>query len=472
MNKKLIVRILVIALFLSNMSFAQEKINYNTTQCTFCNMVIKDQLHASKATLESGETAYFDAIECLLNYINSNPTTKFKSYAVINYANGKFINATQATYLKSKAIKSPMGANLSAFATKSIAEKIAKEKSGKLFTWSQLLSIYKDEKVGHNKHSHHNHNRPDAHAPIGVMGDHLHAKGGFMVSLRYMNMQMKGNKSGSASIDDATIYNSYMVAPQKMSMNMYMLGVMYAPSNKLTLMLMQNFVKNDMDLMMRMMGNPMPMFTKFSTLSSGLGDLKLGGLYSVYAKGNNSIHLNASVSIPVGSSTERDDTPMMANAKLPYRMQLGSGTYDVILGATFKGNTATISWGVQPMFLFRTGTNDSGYTFGNNQKLNIWGAYKIANSISLSARVLGINEQKIAGVDSMLNPMMVPTANTTNYGGKRVNSYLGCNISFPKTSFLKDVRLGVEAGLPIYENYNGVQMDEGLTCNLGLKYSI
>lgn len=472
MNKKIIVRSLFIALFLSNMSFAQEKIDYNTTQCTFCNMVIKDQLHASKAALESGKALYFDAIECLLNYNNSNPTAKIQSFYVINYANGKFIDATQATYLKSKAIKSPMGANLSAFATKSTAEKTAKEKAGKLFTWSQLVSIYKDEKVGHNNHSHHNHNRPDAHAPIGIMGDHLHAKGGFMVSLRYMNMQMKGNKSGANTIDDATVYNSYMVAPQNMSMDMYMFGVMYAPSNKLTLMLMQNFVKNNMGLTAKMMMNGMTMFRDFKTTSSGLGDLKIGGLYAIYTKDNNSLHLNASISIPLGSITEKDDTPMMVNSKLPYRMQLGSGTYDVSLGATFKGNTARVSWGIQPMFLFRTGTNDSGYTFGNNQQLNIWGAYKVSNSISLSARVLAINAQKISGIDAMLNPMMVPTANIMNYGSKRINSYFGCNVSFPKTSILKDVRVGLETGLPIYENYNGIQMDEELTFNVGLKYSI
>lgn len=472
MNKKLIVRILFIALFLSNMSFAQEKINYNTTQCTHCNMVIKDQLHASKATLESGKTVFFDAIECLLNYINSNPTTKFQSFSVINYANGKFIDATNATYLKSKAIKSPMGANLSAFATKTTAETTARRNPGKLFTWSQLLNIYKDEKVGHNNHSHHNHNRPDAHAPIGVMGDHLHPKGGFMVSLRYMNMQMKGNKLGSNSIEDPTIYNSYMVAPQNMSMDMYMLGIMYAPTNKLTLMLMQNFVKNNMDLKAKMMMNGMTMFSGFKTASSGLGDLKIGGLYSMYAKNNGSLHLNASLSIPLGSITEKDDTPMMTNMKLPYRMQLGSGTFDVSLGATFKGNTETISWGVQPMFLFRTGTNESGYTLGNKQQLNIWGAYKVSNSISVSARILGSNGQGISGVDAMLNPMMAPTTNTMNYGGEKINTYIGCNVSFPQSSFLKDFRVGLEGGLPIYENYNGIQMDEELTFNIGLKYSI
>lgn len=472
MNKKLIRCILFIALFLSNMSFAQEKIEYNSTSCTYCKMVIKDQLHASKATLESDKTIYFDAIECLLNYINSNSKTTFKSFSVIDYSTGKFINANSATYLKSSAIPSPMGANLSAFNKKETAKNIAKEKKGKIFTWNELLAIYNGEKVGLHNDGHHNHSRPDAHAPIGVMGDHLHPKGGFMVSLRYMNMQMKGNRLGATSIDNTTIYNSYMVAPQKMSMDMYMLGVMYAPSNKLTLMLMQNFVKNKMDLKTKMMIGGMTMFSDFKTETSGLGDLKLGGLYRIYAKNNNSLHLNVRLNIPLGSITEKGDTPMMTDVKLPYRMQLGSGTYDVSLGATFKGNTEIISWGVQPKFLFRTGTNDSGYTFGNEQQLTVWGAYKLSNSISFSARVLGVNEQRISGIDSVLNPMMIPTANTKNYGGNKINSYLGCNVSFPQTSLLKDFRIGIEAGLPIYENYNGVQMDEELTFNAGLKYSI
>ena len=35
--------------------------------------------------------------------------------------------------------------------------------------------------------------RPDGNAPIGVMADHYHHKGGVMLSYRYMNMNMKGN---------------------------------------------------------------------------------------------------------------------------------------------------------------------------------------------------------------------------------------------------------------------------------------
>ena len=34
--------------------------------------------------------------------------------------------------------------------------------------------------------------RVDTHAPIGVMGDHLHKQGEIMVSYRYMQMEMAG----------------------------------------------------------------------------------------------------------------------------------------------------------------------------------------------------------------------------------------------------------------------------------------
>ena len=39
--------------------------------------------------------------------------------------------------------------------------------------------------------------RPDGHAPISVMGDHMHAMGEWMVSYRYMTMDMKGLLKGS-----------------------------------------------------------------------------------------------------------------------------------------------------------------------------------------------------------------------------------------------------------------------------------
>lgn len=461
---------IIAVLFLNKIAISQNK--HTSNQCIHCNMVIKDKLHNAQLITDSQKILNFDAIECLLNYLSNTKETTYSNLTVADYKSGKQVNAKTATYLISNAIKSPMGANLSAFKTKNEAELIQKNKKGKLYTWQEIKENFKTNKLGNVEHNHHHHNRPDAHAPIGVMGDHLHEKNGIMVSLRYMNMDMNGNRSGSSSINNTSIFNTYMVAPQNMSMDMYMLGVMYAPSNKLTLMLMQNFVRNKMNLKARMMMGGTTMFRDFSTSSSGFGDLKLGALYSIYTKENTSIHLNGTLNIPVGNIKQKDDTPMMQNAKLPYAMQLGSGTYDITLGATYKGNTEYVSWGIQPLFTFRTGTNSENYRLGNSQQINFWGAYKIADWISISGRVLGMSQGKISGNDAELNPMMVPTANTNNYGGEKVKSFLGVNFMFNQNSSFKNFRIGIEAGAPIYENYNGVQMDEDLSFQFGIKYSI
>jgi hypothetical protein len=136
--------------------------------------------------------------------------------------------------------------------------------------------------------------RPDGHAPISVMGDHLHKKGEFMLSYRFMQMKMEGNLSSSESISNVDIYQNYMVAPQAMHMKMHMLGFMFAPSNKLTLLLMVNYLNNDMDLITKM-------GVAFTTKSSGLSDLKLGGLLKLWNKNKQTLHANFGLSIPTGN---------------------------------------------------------------------------------------------------------------------------------------------------------------------------
>lgn len=452
----------VFSLFLNNV------IAQNNNSCAHCKMDVKDKLHKAEATIKE-KTLHFDAIECLINYLKTKNESDFSSLNVADYKTGELINAVDATFLKSKAIPSPMGAYLSAFKSKEAATKVVNKEGGELYSWKSIKEKFENSNFGA---LHHNHHRPDAHAPIGVMGDHLHEKGGFMISLRYMNMIMDGNKSGTNDISDASIYNSFMVAPQHMTMDMYMLGIMYAPSNNITLMLMQNFAKKNMDLTAQMMMGGMTMLRDFSTKSSGLGDLKIGALYQVFNTHKTSLHFNSSINIPVGEIENRGDTPMMNNIKLPYAMQLGSGTFDITLGATYKENFTNTSWGTQLLSTLRTGTNGEDYRFGNLYRLNIWGAYHFATNFSVSGRLLGATEGKLKGVDTELNPMMVTTANTSNYGADKIKAFIGLNISFPETSTLKDVRFGIEAGAPIYEDYNGIQMDEDVSISFGLKYSI
>ncbi|MEM6624040.1 MAG: transporter, partial [Pseudomonadota bacterium] len=45
--------------------------------------------------------------------------------------------------------------------------------------------------------------RADGHAPIGVMGDHLHRQDEFMFSYRFMNMSMEGSRIGTNRVSPA-----------------------------------------------------------------------------------------------------------------------------------------------------------------------------------------------------------------------------------------------------------------------------
>ena len=76
--------------------------------------------------------------------------------------------------------------------------------------------------------------RPDSHAPISVMGEHTHEAGEWMLSYRFMRMEMDGNRSGTDSLPTEDVLAQFPVSPLNMTMDMHMFGAMFAPSDKLT----------------------------------------------------------------------------------------------------------------------------------------------------------------------------------------------------------------------------------------------
>ena len=313
--------------------------------------------------------------------------------------------------------------------------------------------------------------RPDGHAPISVMGDHYHGKGDIMFSYRYMNMYMEGlQQNGNSITNDAAHDAGYMVTPLNMPMSMHMLGVMYAPSDKITLMAMVNYITNDMDLQMRMTTG---MVVDFSTASSGFGDVKLGILYKFINNNRQSLHGLVNFSIPTGNLEATDETPMSSPNEilLPYPMQVGSGTFDMDLGLTYLGQNNQVSWGSQLKATYRFGRNEYDYSLGNRYSLNSWFAVKTSDWLSISARIEGAATEKINGANPNLTPMMVTTADIANSGGYQINGGLGFNIYAFKGS-LKNVRFGAEYALPIYQDLNGIQLEQKQTITLGLQYSM
>ncbi|QDU67975.1 transporter [Engelhardtia mirabilis] len=310
-------------------------------------------------------------------------------------------------------------------------------------------------------HGHWTSDRPDSHAPIGVMGDHVHSKGGWMFSMRYMLMRMNGSRDGTHRLSDSQVLGQgYMVTPTSMDMEMLMFGAMYAPEDWVTLMAMVPYVRKKMSHLTGMGGT-------FETESEGLGDIRLSGLFPVWRGDHGGlVHLEGGLSLPTGSTSERDATPMSASAKLPYPMQLGSGTTDVVLGATAQRQQDWGSYGAQARGLFRLGENGEDYTLGDVHELTTWAAHRIADDASASLRLAYVQWDDIRGADPELNAAVVPTADPGLRAGQRLDVGLGVN------GRLGSARLAAEVLLPLWQDLDGPQLETDLTLVLGLQLSL
>ena len=325
--------------------------------------------------------------------------------------------------------------------------------------------------------------RADGHAPIGVMGDHMHKTGEVMLSYRFMYMDMRGNRIGDNSVDPATIVTTVpnggggapptlRVVPTDMQMQMHMFGAMYAPSDRITLMAMLPYIDKKMDHITFQGGAGTTELGRFRTRSEGIGDLKISSLIGLVERGTHKLHLNLGLSLPTGSTSERGTvlTPMgmRPTVRLPYAMQIGSGTYDLLPGITYNGRSGNLGWGAQLTGVIRTGKNN-GYRLGDEAKLTAWTSYQPTPALSLSGRIEAKTAGDISGRDPQISAP-VQTADPNNYGGDTITLWAGVNL-IGQEGALRGQRLAAEIGVPVYRDLNGPQLETDWIAVLGWQYA-
>jgi hypothetical protein len=346
-----------------------------------------------------------------------------------------------------------------------------------------IILFNKEVLAGHSNTS-----KPSEHAPIGVMGDHTHKQNEWMFSYRYMFMDMHGSKNGTDNISPLTIAttipnrffgtagqpSTLRVVPTSMSMEMHMLGLMYAPSDFITLMLMGMWQEKEMDHITFAGGAGNNVLGSFTTRSSGWGDTKLSGLINIFQKANHNAHLTIGFSAPTGA-IDKTATVLAPNnttprLRMPYSMQLGTGTYDFHPALTYNGRNSKWSWGAQYSSEFRLeNENDESYAWGDKHNASIWGAYDWKPWVSSSLRVNAEYQSKIDGIDpNILAP--VQTADPDNYGGREVSALFGINLIATK-GHLKGNRLAIEASIPFYKDLNGPQLEKEWSLMIGFQKS-
>jgi len=136
---------LVVLGLLWSCNISPKPIEYGQDACHFCKMTIVDKIHAAEVVTNKGKVYKFDATECMINFMDEFDTSTIALYLSNNFTNPEeLIDATQATFLISKNVPSPMGAFLSAFKNKEDALNLQAEKDGEIYNWESLLEKFED----------------------------------------------------------------------------------------------------------------------------------------------------------------------------------------------------------------------------------------------------------------------------------------------------------------------------------------
>ena len=316
---------------------------------------------------------------------------------------------------------------------------------------------------------------------------HTHPEGMWMFNVKWTHSEKDGLQAGTAPVGVANVGPSvlpgspypakypYMMIPTRMSMDMIMLMGMYGVTDRLTLNVMLNYQGMDMAMLQDVGNAPMMMppgpYHQVSgappMVTAGLGDTQVYAMYKLYddqTYGN--VTGTLGLSVPTGD-TRQQISMMGFGFRAPYDMELGTGTFDLKPALTYNWLSEDKLWnlGGQVLGTIHLNTSD-GWAYGNSYKLSAWAQHAWTDSVTSWARATYTDTTPIRGSDAAIscinfpcyyaaNPMQVapmPDADPHNYGGQVLNGYIGAAYQYHSMS------IGVEGGMPVYQNLNGLQL--------------
>jgi len=347
---------------------------------------------------------------------------------------------------------------------------------------------------------------PPPPGPIGVFGLDIPAPGKLVLSITPTFANLSGIKMGTR-----TVWNEYIVStvpfflnprqpvrivPQNIAARTQIIGLNYGITKDLCVVLNAGMVEKSLDaLVFKGTSGIQPLARNYPNTAS-LTDFNLSGVYRVYQDEINRVQVSLGISFPTGSNSATFSNFVLPNGTAPtirafYGMQLGTGTYDIMPGIVYAGYVGPWSWGISYRGRFPLGPNPEGYTWanipelkpwggytlnpkgymwGNLHEINGWGGYTWLPGLTTTFRVVATMQGAIRGWDPEIRGAAVP-ANPLFYGEQRVELFGGGTISGKFVGY-DNWTLGVEAGLPVYQNLNGPQIMKNWQAGVQLKVKI
>ena len=324
--------------------------------------------------------------------------------------------------------------------------------------------------------------------PMTIPGGGIPETHEFRFKIQPMIMHMSGLRNGNNNVDTASVLGmpvmmmtgkptgKYMAAPTSMDMNMLNLAAGYSFTDDFFAGVMGMYTDNRMDMQFSSMMKTSTGQNGFTMKSRGIMDTMLMTKYRLYADDpmipSQEISLFAGLSMPTGSINERNSTHPLAMRKtelLPYGMQLGSGTWDPVIGLLYQRSRSPLWWGLDARYTQRTGHNNRGYRLGNRAQVDAYLMYQPHVSLVLYGELNGDWQGKMHGeADEALSgasghatkgiaasPYMTPLWDPAFSGKTQLFATIGAQW---QPVPLQIIDVGVQ--LPIYQRMNGLQLKD------------
>jgi len=316
--------------------------------------------------------------------------------------------------------------------------------------------------------------RADGHAPAGVMFEHMHHHGA-MLGYRVQQVTQQGSLLNGSQIlfSQDSLLSKYSMLPQKHSMTMHMLDIMYAPTHNLNIMIMPMY----MDMGMNMQVNPNYVSSGSTSHSGhsggshdvkGMGDTTLAAMYQVYKDKQHELIATLAFIAPTGDEYVKGED----GKPVHYGMQLGSGIWQALPNITYNYHQDKLSMGMQ--LLTRQPLEDKnnlGVAYPDMNQANVWLSYAWLPQLANSIRFQYNKTDTISGHYNIAHNHSTPLDFQGNYGGEQTLVGLGTNW-VATTGTLKGLRVGLEYLEPVNENVNGVQLETNRQINLSISKAL
>jgi hypothetical protein len=312
-------------------------------------------------------------------------------------------------------------------------------------------------------------------APVGLTRTQVFEKSSFTVAYRFGYERYQGNLVGSDEVSPADVAAAgYSVSPLEQENEEHRIELNWAPLDRLTLAASLPIVSKRMENLV-VAGSEAG--RRYQTESHGPGDLELAVLFDFMERRGRRVdqylHANMALSCPTGSVAETD-TVLTENgleeALLPYRMQLGSGTFDFIPEIIYRGNRGPGAWGLKSWAIFRIGENTEDYRLGAVYAVTGWASYDLGRWASGSFRLAW---QKWGNVFESVDQgppseTLSPTRDPKTQGGSRLDLGPGLSFRLP----LPGVQLlSVEAMWTVQQDLDGPQLARDWGINAGWQWT-